>query len=156
MTRGYRTIVAPVDFSPGSESALGELEHLLARDARARLHLVHVVEPIAADMGIPPALWTDVTAQLEAAARQQIETVAARLGKRLGRGVRVETHVLRDMPHDAICRLADKLAADLIVIGTHGRTGLKRVLLGSVAERVVRHAGRPVLAVPLAARRGRG
>lgn len=153
MARGYRTLLVPVDFSPGSDSALRAVARLIPAGSRSRLHLVHVVEPVALDAGIPPAVWTDVTAQVEEAARRQIEALAARLRARLGRGVRIRTHVLRDTPHDAICRLGARLGVDLIVIGTHGRTGLSRVLLGSVAERVVRHAGRPVLVVPLAGRR---
>jgi nucleotide-binding universal stress UspA family protein len=149
---GYRTVVVPVDFSPGSESAVREVERLVPAGGRATIHLLHVVEPIGVNTGLPPALWTDVTGQIEEAAKEELQDVAARARKRLDRHIAVQPVLVRDTPHDAICRYAQKVRADLIVIGTHGRTGLQRVVLGSVAERVVRHAGRPVLAVPVGQR----
>jgi nucleotide-binding universal stress UspA family protein len=148
--RPYRTLVVPTDFSPGSESALREAERLLRDGRRASVHLIHVVEPIGVNTGLPPALWTDVTGQIEQAARSQLDEVATRARKRLGDAAAVQAVLVRDTAHDGICRYATKVDADVIVMGTHGRTGLGRVVLGSVAERVVRHAGRPVLTVPLA------
>jgi len=71
--------------------------------------------------------------------------------------VRTRTVLLTGTPHVEICRLANEVGADLIVTGTHGRTGIRHALIGSVAERVVRHAGRPVLTVPMhGAKRRRG
>jgi len=68
----------------------------------------------------------------------------------------ISIKVLAGRPAERILATEKELTPDITVVGTHGRTGLTRVLLGSVAERVVRHAGRPVLTVPLAARARRG
>jgi nucleotide-binding universal stress UspA family protein len=155
MRRSYRRFLVPIDFSAGSRAALVEVERLLTRVGSAQLHLVHAVEPVTPDVSIAGAtVWTDVTGQIERSAREEIGRLAARVQARLGRAVRVRTHVALGPPYLVICRLAAKVRADLIVLGTHGRTGLRHVLLGSVAERVVRHAGRPVLVVPLGKRRG--
>jgi len=156
MKNAYRTVLAPTDFSPGSRAALQQLERLWPAGTRARVYLVHVLEPLG--FAAPPApIWIDYNLAREDDARRRLERVAARLRQRLGPAARVTLHVPTGVAHDEICRLAAKLRADLVVLGTHGRTGLTHVLLGSVAERVVRHARCPVLTVPLAgARRGRG
>lgn len=155
MKKPYRTVLAPTDFSPGSRAALQQLERLWPAGPHARVHLVHVLEPIA--FAAPPApIWIDYNLARENDTRRRLERVAARLRQRLGPTVRITLHVPTGVAHNEICRLAAKLRADLIVLGTHGRTGLTHVLVGSVAERVVRHARRPVLTVPLAGtRRGR-
>ncbi len=70
------------------------------------------------------------------------------------KGLKVETTLERGHPGEQVCRRAGELGADLIVTSTHGRTGLKRVLLGSMAEYIVRHAACPVLVVPSHARPG--
>jgi nucleotide-binding universal stress UspA family protein len=156
MRRGYRTIIVPVDFSAGSRAALRELERLLPSGVRVQIHLVHVLEPLAS---LPPPIWGNSPEERkrwrhyrkehERRARRQLERIAARLPRALRSTASVVVHVLAGSPYATICRFAGELRADLIVIGTHGRTGLKGFLLGSVAERVLRRAGRPVLAVPL-------
>jgi universal stress protein A len=116
-----------------SETAVGAraLATALASEKGARLHLVHVV----------PSLMDPVSAT----ARLQADALT--LGQS---GVAVETAVLGGSAAAAIVRYARANAIDLIVVGTHGRTGMSRVLLGSVAEAVLRLAPCPVLAVPLA------
>ena len=155
MKKTYRTVLAPTDFSPGSRAALDQLDRLWPAGARGRVHLVHVLEPLG--FAAPPApIWIDYNLAREDDARRRLERVSARLRQRLGSAVQVSLHVPTGVAHNEICRLAAKLRAELIVLGTHGRTGLTHVLLGSVAERVVRHARCPVLTAPLAgARRGR-
>jgi len=63
-------------------------------------------------------------------------------------GVKLETHLLEGIPYKEVVRMTEELDADLVVMGTHGRTGLKHLLLGSVAERVVRSSKVPVITVP--------
>ena len=119
-------ILVATDFS---DIARGAAEQAVdyARRLGARLHLLHVVWPD--DDGSARAHLTDLTRELAPA----VETVVA---VSIGRAV------------TEIVRYADRHAVDLIVMGTHGRTGVSRMLTGSVAEGVVRTAGRPVLTVP--------
>jgi len=153
MARSLRNIVVATDFSPGSRAALGVVQRLGVRGLR--VSLVHAIDPPAFSTGVPEPVWTDVLAQVEVAARRELERFVKRTASALGRGARVSGHLVHGPPADAICRLADRVRADLIVLGTHGRTGLSHLVLGSVAERVVRHAGRPVLTVPMARPRRR-
>jgi nucleotide-binding universal stress UspA family protein len=142
-----RRIVIATDFSPGSAAAERALATMWSLGSSTRVHLVHVVEPVA--FSVPPPLWADYDSARLTDARGRMERVAKRLQIRLDAGPKVRPFVLTGTPYVEICRLAGEVGADLIIVGTHGRTGVRHVLLGSVAERVVRHAGRPVLAVPL-------
>ena len=152
MRNGYRTVLLPLDFSAGSRAAARHLERLLPERTKARIHLVHVLEPLGASP--PPPLWEDYNKAREQEARHQLKRTAGQLQRRLHTAAPVQIHVLKGTSYRAICQLAARLGADLIVIGTHGRTGLMHFLLGSVAERVVRHAKCPVLTVPLTPPRG--
>ncbi len=145
-------VLVPVDFSVGTRAALRGLDVLSGR--ALALHLAHVVDPL--HFAAPPApAWVDDIAEREHVARRALDRIAVQLRCRLGSALEVRQHVVvAGSAHVAICDLADKLRVDLIVIATHDRTGVQHLLLGSVAERVLRHAGRPVLAVPVT--RGRG
>lgn len=147
MPKRPRRIVIATDFSPGSAAALEAAARFYAPDGGTRTHLVHVVEPTA--FAPPPPLWVDYDRARIEDARTRLEREATRLRGRLDATARTETVLLTGSPHVEICRLADHVGADLIVTGTHGRTGVRHAVVGSVAERVVRHAGRPVLTVPL-------
>ena len=120
-------VLLATDFSSASEGA-EQLAVELARTGQAHLHVVHVVPP--------------VTAPGDAADR------LAELVRRIGPGMPVQTALLSGRPTREIIHYARDKDASVIVLGTHGRTGFSRVLLGSVAEAVVRSAGRPVLTVP--------
>ena len=154
MSKPFRTVLIATDFSPGGQSASRQLERLLAGVTRARVHVVHVLEPLYL-AATPEPIWIDVERTRQPEARRELERVATQLQSRLGPTVGVRTHLLAGTAHDQICKLGAKLRADVIVVGTHGRTGLRHVLLGSVAERVVRHAARPVLTVPVRSGAGR-
>jgi nucleotide-binding universal stress UspA family protein len=135
-----RSILVPVDFS---ESSLAALAHALslARQHKAQLTLLHVIEPFHADMFLDTA---QVQRAARAAAHEQLGTLAdatKRAWPRTGRELRT------GHPVTVITALAKRTNADLVIVGTHGRTGLKRAFLGSVAERVVRHAPCSVLVV---------
>ncbi|GIX03617.1 MAG: universal stress protein [Planctomycetaceae bacterium] len=135
----FRTILVPVDFSPVSETAL-EVAHALARDHQGRMVLLHVAIPPAPahEVYVPPEELTRLAQQ----AREQLEHWAHKY-----LDVPTDTRVMAGEPGPAIVSLAGELSADLIVMGTHGRTGLMRLLMGSVAEWVLRHAPCPVLTV---------
>jgi nucleotide-binding universal stress UspA family protein len=139
-------IAVAIDFSPESERAL---EHAvaIARRGGASLVLVHVetaAEPLELGLtpdGALPAYQTFLVEEL-AESRRRLEELAA---SHRGGGLEVEVAVVEGFPDTALVETAAERAADLIALGTHGRTGLGRVLLGSVAEKVVRSAHRDVL-----------
>jgi nucleotide-binding universal stress UspA family protein len=143
-----KTIVVPYDFSQYAEYAF-TWAFGLAETCRANIVLVHAV-PLLAHLSYPFGVTlSDVPrldAELEAEAKQRLEEVA---GQRRTAGVRVAVCILRGNPTSEICQAATQEHADLIVMGSHGRTGLAHVLLGSVAENVVRLAPCPVLVVRL-------
>jgi nucleotide-binding universal stress UspA family protein len=138
-----KQIMVPIDFSECSKKAL-PYALALAREHRADLTLLYVVEPAygAGEYG-----GIDY-AQIEASMREGGEKELARMAAEEVRGqVKAVTQVCVGNPARAIVETARDLPADLIVIATHGRTGLKHVLLGSVAEHVVQRAPCPVLVV---------
>ena len=143
MSYPFRRILSPIDFDENSLAALDVAAHI-ARDNDGIVLLFHVVPMIVAPTGMP--IYVDMYKGQEEAARQKLEEVATR---RL-RGVKHELLTHMGEPAGAILSAARRHAADLIVMATHGRRGLSRVVLGSVAELVLRNASCPVLC----ARRG--
>lgn len=140
-TRNAKTILVPIDFSPTS---LNGLEHAveLARRLGSSLHLIHVVEfdPTRQAMGIGVDWYRPETrGELE---RKLDEIIATRVDS----SIPATSEVLVD--HEvgsSIIAAAERLHAGMIVMGTHGRRGIPRLFLGSVARRVAREAGCPVL-----------
>src|SRR5262249_10221507 len=135
-----RRILVPTDFSRSSENALAYAA-AFAEKFGAEVVLLHVVQDLAlfvpaAVMAAPPR--APPGRQFLAAARQALEHAAAGV-----RGVTVRPEVAEGVPYEEIVRQAREGDVDLIVMGTHGRTGLAHVFLGSVAEKVVRRAPCP-------------
>jgi universal stress protein A len=141
-----RRILHPTDFSSASSRAL-ETAVDLAKHFKAELLLVHVVVPhvmYPPDAEADPVLYLE----MEKSARQQAQSSLAALANKLRRTkVKVTSALLKGVAHDQIVRAAKNRRADMIVIGTHGRTGISKLLMGSVASRVVSHAFCPVLTV---------
>jgi nucleotide-binding universal stress UspA family protein len=138
-----RELLVPVDFSDASARAL-ETAIGLARKFRARLHLLHCypVYPLPHTDGVP--LPEGLDRDLRRAAQQRLSEWGEKAN---AAGVSVVEHLSPDPPVDAIVELAEEIGADWIVMGTRGLTGLRHVLLGSVAERAIQHAPCPVLSV---------
>lgn len=134
-----RTILHPTDFSPRSQSAYW-LTCALARDHGARIVLVHVLPPpiVVYGTGIVPAMPEDNRA-LQETKLKELETQTAPIS--------AEVRLVEGDPVAEIVRVARDTDSDLIVMGTHGWTGLSRLLMGSVAEGVVRKAPCPVLTI---------
>jgi universal stress protein A len=129
-------ILFPTDFSSCGDEAL-ELATAIARDTGAKLLIVHVEEPpMAYGTGLMYAGPTEPTQD------QLVEMLHKVIPK--DSEVPYEHRLLLGDPANEITALAESQSVDLIVIGTHGRSGLFRVLMGSVAESVVRHANCPV------------
>ncbi|HKZ05572.1 MAG TPA: universal stress protein [Methylomirabilota bacterium] len=143
--RGYDRILVAVDFSPASEKAWAHARRLAAQSG-GELVLAHVVPDAPRFVGGPltRARLAEVRAALRRWAEQRLEQCVA-AARAEGRRVRVAVRV--GVPYEEIVALARDERADLLVIGTRGRSGAPRTLLGSVAERVVRLAPCPVLSV---------
>jgi universal stress protein A len=139
-------ILAPTDFSKHAAAGLRYAVGL-AEKMGATLHLIHVLsEPtsVSPDLMIPPALPPDYYQEIEADSLEALEGV---LDPAWGKPYKVVRATLWGDPVGEIVHYAKANAIDLISIATHGRTGLGHVLLGSVAERIVREAPCPVLTV---------
>ncbi len=141
----WTTILCPIDFSEVSLSAL-RLATSLRDLFDARLILVYVVEPIVApsDFTFGPMTSGDVEERLMERSRQSLEEVAASLEVPREK---ILSRVEHGRASQEIVRVAAEEKADVIVMGTHGYTGMAHVLLGSTAERVLRRAPCPVLTV---------
>jgi nucleotide-binding universal stress UspA family protein len=145
MTRLQR-ILHPSDFSRASGAAFAKAVEL-ARSSRAELWLVHVLGPIVPMVGdgyISPQLYEQLEASARAHAEKELNALVAKAKKA---GVTARTMLLDGVAHEQIVRAARSKRADLIVIGTHGRTGVAKLFLGSVAGRVVSVAHCPVMTV---------
>jgi nucleotide-binding universal stress UspA family protein len=144
MTPDIKRILVPLDFSPNSDRALVYARGI-AQKFSAALHLVHVCEvPMmsAASTAGYAVAYGDWAQRLGEEAEQQLAGVAARVAD-----CRVTTEVLFGPPAHAIVEAASTNDVDLIVMGTHGHRPAMRVIMGAVAERVVRTAPCPVLTV---------
>lgn len=139
-----KTILVPVDFSDTSERALDYAVDL-AKPLGATVVVMHSYElPV---YGFPDGAFV---ATVEMATRIMNGAQAgldAEVEKHKGAGVAMKTVLRQGIPVDEVHSVADEVNADLIVVGTHGRRGLARALLGSVAENVIRTSSRPVLAI---------
>ena len=142
-----RTILLPTDFSECAAHAVPAAAQL-ARLWEARLVCLHVVEPVVPAVGWTPVAEplpvADISGRLEEAAERELPKVA---GCEECAGLDVEDVIAHGEAAAEIVRVARERGADLIVISSHGRTGLGRILFGSTAESVVRHAHCPVLVV---------
>ena len=143
-----RTILFPTDFSNGARAAMDHAVSL-ARDYKAKLILLYVIQDISiAEWYIPSSLSvTDLIENMQKSAWKEMDKWAEEVSLKVKE---VEKLVIRGVPFVEIIRAAKEKDTDLIVIGTHGRTGIDHMLFGSTAEKVVRKAPCPVLTVRIA------
>ena len=139
-----RKILVPLDFSNLSKAAL-PWATFLAAQFRAEIVLLNVVEKFAIDYLLGAKLMNHTIVPLMKQSEADLDGIATGLSQ--STGVNVSAVVREGRPYKEICAAAKALTADLIVLTTHGYTGLKHVWLGSTSERVVRHALCPVLVV---------
>ncbi|MFO0569863.1 MAG: universal stress protein [Polyangiaceae bacterium] len=140
-------IVVGIDFSPIGDAALRRAFELASREEDGEVHVIYVAR------GYGPLVHLDTGAEIVTASMDEAsqklkgyveEKLAAFVGAQAERGLgtftRAVTHIRLDAPAEEIAQLASDLEASLVVVGTHGRRGVRRILLGSVAEGVVRLA----------------
>jgi nucleotide-binding universal stress UspA family protein len=142
MNLAFKTVVVATDFSEQSQLAL-EYARVFAKRFGANLRVLHVVEiPVVLSAEVPLPDVSQLADRAVANAQEKIGTALARLEE-----TNVIGQVLVGQPAETIVQYASDHAADLIVMGTHGRRGLAHFLVGSVAERVIRDAPCPVFTV---------
>ncbi len=139
-----RRILVPTDFTETSDHAL-EWAMTLAERLGASITVMHSYEiPIA---GFPDATIVatpEMAARISDASQHALKKT---VDQRLGRGIPIDSLLREGVAWEEINAVADEIDADLVVIGTHGRRGLARALLGSVAEHVVRTGRRPIVTI---------
>jgi nucleotide-binding universal stress UspA family protein len=149
-----RRITLPTDFSEPSQRAL-DWALVVARQFGASLHLFHVLAELPVPPPLSPVIPTGPIPHALVSPKQLLEAVEPRMSELVAtcRKLAVPTesqivHQVGEPLYRPVVNAAIENGSDLIVVGTHGRSGLKRFLLGSVAEGVMRHSPIPVLAVP--------
>jgi len=146
----WKTILVPHDFSSSANHAAAVARDE-ARTHGAKIMMLHVIDlphQISPDAAIiPDSTGAPINVKDYAAqsAEAHLEDIAARLEKD---GAKPSTFIRFGTPHEEITKFIEEMKIDLVVMGTHGRTGLAHLLVGSVAERVVRTSRVPVLTVP--------
>ena len=143
----FVSILFATDFSENSDLAF-DYALSLARQYGARIELVHVInEPIdLRGFYVPHVSFDNLEKEIEDGARKMMDKFCS---TKMADFTNYGTHVCTGIPYEEILNKAEELGVSLVVIGTHGRSGLDRLLFGSTAERVVRQAKCPVLSVRL-------
>jgi nucleotide-binding universal stress UspA family protein len=139
-------ILHPSDFSPASRPAFAQAI-AAAKEHRAQLLVVHVLAiamPMMADGYVSPRIYDDLMKSAQAEAQRRLDAL---VGSAKKAGVRATGLLLEGIAAEQIVRAARGRRAGMVVMGTHGRTGLAKLFLGSVAERVVGSAPCPVMTV---------
>ena len=142
-----KSILFPTDFSEGSSQAL-QYAVDMAKKYGAKLYIVHVIYDIAKATGwyVPHVSIDEMYKEIQEGAKKELEKFGV---EELGGVKNIERSVLMGVPHEEIMNFAKKNKIDLIIMGTHGRKGIDRILFGSTAAQVVRFAPCPVLTVRL-------
>jgi nucleotide-binding universal stress UspA family protein len=142
---GIRSILVPIDFSAHSKNAL-KYAIPLAEKFRASVHLVYVVEPTVypADLGFGQVVLPGVEDELREKGAGELEQLIRR---EIAGTVTATSSVRTGSPHQEILHEAEERGVDLIVVATHGHSGVEHILFGSTADRIVRHAQCPVLTI---------
>jgi universal stress protein A len=145
----FKRILVPIDFSEHSKKTVSCAITLAFRDnAMVRLlHVFQISDYVITPFGRRKEQADQVKSQIDAAEQEAREHLAAFEQQFQKRGIKVEAYLRVGYPFDEIVAMAEHFNVDLIVIGSHGCSGMTRLLVGSTAERVVEHAPCPVLVV---------
>jgi nucleotide-binding universal stress UspA family protein len=145
MNTPVRRLVVPTDFSETADKALARAIEL-ARALPAQISLIHVHSPV---MMLPPPIdMVSLSTVFPNALEKMTEALETRAARVREAGITCDVELMEGSAHVEIVAFAEKVGAELIVIGTHGRGGLAHAVLGSVTERVIHRATSPILVVP--------
>lgn len=148
-----RVIVVGLDFSELADRAFQQAYELASVSSTSEIHAISLLSAATLDpLTGADAVQTTTAVRIEEGATRltkHVNALLSKLGAGPTSGMRVYSHFRVDVPWVGITRLAAEIEATMIVVGTHGRYGVARWLLGSVAEGVMRHAACPVLVIPL-------
>ena len=142
--KGYKHILVAVDLSETSDHLVERARSLLAPDGRITIVYALVDAPLTPTVEFQLAPQTELFGQYRKAATEALDAFAKKHAATEGETISsrlLSTH----SPWSAVCEFATEVEADLVVVGTHGRKGISRLMLGSVAEMIVRHAPTSVL-----------
>lgn len=147
--RSFDKILTAIDFSENSELAF-DYAVTMATRFDSELTIMHVInEPVdLRGFYVPHISFEQLEKEIEEGATKMMETFCS---TKLGSFSNYHSVIVSGIPYEEITRKADEIGASLIILGTHGRTGLDHILFGSTAERVVRSAGCPVMTIRLPA-----
>lgn len=145
MALNYQNILVPYDFSEYSKNSL-EYAIDFCSFFKAKIYLIHVIEPVLypADFSMGQIALPAIDAEFENKIKEEIDKVAKNF---IGEKLQYETIVKTGKPFVEIIETASEINADLIIIATHGKSGVEQILFGSTAEKVVRKAPCPVLTI---------
>lgn len=145
LSRMINRILVPIDFSVHAKNAL-KYAVPMAEQLEAALHLVYVVEPTIypADLGFGQVVLPGVEENLREKSKEELDNLIA---QEIGGRVKATAVVRTGRPHQEILIEAEEKGVDLIIVATHGHTGVEHILFGSTAERIVRSAKCPVLTI---------
>ena len=143
----YRRILVPIDGSPASDAGLREAIKLASASRNSTIRLLHVLEPLPALQGMEVIITDALLRNLTAFGEKILKEARARVERQWLRAETVFQRRSQKRAADGIAQEARRWKADVIVMGTHGRRGLSRAMLGSDAELVVRAATVPVVLV---------
>ncbi len=141
-----RNILVATDFSPASRPAFRRAVEMASENGAA-LWIAHVASPpapMSPEGFVLPRFYEDMNVAIRTDAQKRLRALLSRARKA---GVRARSIILNGAPHDALNRAARRHRADLVVMGTHGRTGVAKLFVGSVASRVVATSRCPVLTI---------
>lgn len=141
-----RNILVATDFSPASRPAFRRAVEMASENGAA-LWIAHVASPpapMSPEGFVLPRYYEDLNLAIRTDAQKRLRSLLTRARKA---GVRARSLILNGVPHDALNRAARRHRADLLVMGTHGRTGVAKLFVGSVASRVVATSRCPVLTI---------
>ncbi|WP_114417413.1 universal stress protein [Marinospirillum perlucidum] len=145
----YKTLLLATDFSEGSKNAVDQAIRL-AKMSGARLHLLHIITELADKRRrrIPADVIDVFIREINQHAEEDMETFKQKyFAPAIAEGLEITTEILVGSGYQDILEAAEKIPADMIIMGVHSRSGLERALVGSMAERVVSHSSIPVLTV---------
>lgn len=149
----YKKILSPVDGSEVAECSLEHLKEIAAGCHADEVVLLTAIEPLPPATGINESWHLKIKKEAEAEARDYLNKLVDRLNLKSS-GITVQTVVVHGRPAGNILKYASQNKVDLIIMSTHGRSGIFQWVFGSVAEKVLRHSPVPVLIVSASASRG--